>query len=668
MPLRPTLLQPRLCSYLPSLATVSGVMGIVLATMLAPLPLAAQQPAAAGDAPAVAGEFRPGWSILPDATQGMVAVDNLPQLLERWTRTSLAELQHDEAMRPFLESQREAIEEKLADAGLRAGLRFEDLRDAVSGELVLAWIRFDDDRRRPYSVAMLADTRQRDAQRDAMLEKIDAELRRRDATASTVELHGEPVTLYTLPQKRGQLTVERLLVVTVDGRVIISDRPETMETLIVASREGTTGGLAEAADYRDVFSQLQNPEADPSAEPEPVLRWFARPIGMAMIARDAAGVDRGRQIDVLKLLRNQGFDAIKSAGGQIHVATEDYDLLHRSFILAPPTSSGPERYTEAARMLQFPNAPMADPPGWTLPTAATFFQAHWKMEDAFWAAETLVDEAFGEKIFRKVIQDIRDDEEGPQIDLANDVIANFDDNLLVLTDNRIEDGQTSERALGAIRLRDSAVVAKAINGAMEGDPDVYQVPYDEHLIWEIRPGEADPPGFEVDGFPDFGFDEPEPTEANEPEPLLEKWALTVYGDYLFFASHAELLVEIIEHEQQGGPTIAAAPEFQRVRDVIATLGGESRAMERIVRTDLAWRVKYELLRQEKFLESDSMLATLLRRARDRAETAEPGEPLKIQTGQLPPFAQIRHHLQPGGGFTRTEENGWSATHFLLRKP
>lgn len=642
-------------------------MGAALAAMLAVVPLAAQQPPAANDAPAVATEFRPGWSILPDSTQGIVAVDDLPELLERWTRTSLAELQHDEAMRPFLETQREAIERELADAGLQAGLRFADLRDSVSGELVLAWMRFDD-RQRPYSIAMLADTRGREAQRDAMLAKVDRALRQRDAAVTSVQLRGEQATLYTMPKRRGQLVVERLLVATPDGRVIITDRPETMEMLIAAAREGIEDGLAEAADYRGVFGELQNPPGDGSAGPPPALRWFARPIGMAMIARDAAGVDRGRQVDVLRLLRNQGFDAIQSAGGQIQIATDNYDLLHRAFVLAPPTAPGPERYTKAARMLQFPNGPMGDPPGWALPTAATFFQAHWRMEEAFWAAETLVDEAFGEKIFRKVIEDIRKDEEGPQIDLANDIAANFDDNLLILTDNRIDEGRTSERALGAIRLKDPAVVAQAINRAMEGDPDVYEFPYEQHLIWEIRPGEAQAPGFEVDAFADFGFEEPEPPAAGAANPLLEKWALTVYGDYLFFSSHAELLVEIIEHERSGGPTIAAAPEFQRVREVILAEGGETRAMERIVRSDLAWRVKYELLRQEKFMESDSMLATLLRRARDRAETAEPSEPLELDTSQLPPFAEISHHLQPGGGFTRTEENGWSMTHFLLRKP
>lgn len=667
-----------------NLRAVARCLLSVAAALLLTAPFATAQEAASDQDPAPANQpapatqpgsdgFRPGVSILPNSTQGMVAVDNLPKFLDRWPRTSLSDLQDEESLRPFLETQREAIEKRLADSGLQSGIRLSDLRAAVSGELVLAWMRYEAPRR-PYSIALLADTRGRDAQREALLKKVDEELRGREATLSTLELAGQQASLYTLPQQRGQLIVERLVVATVDGRLMLCDRPETLEALITASQNGIEGGLTEAADYQGVLDGMKaaaaaEVEAEAAAEEaEASLRWFARPLGMATIVRDASGVDRGRQVDVLKLLRNQGFDAVQSAGGQLQLATEDYDLLHRAFVFAPPTVEGPERYKLAARTLQFPNGEMADPPAWVLPTAASLFQAHWKMEEAFWAVETLVDEAFGEKIFRKVIEDIREDIEGPQIDLANDVVANFDDNLIILTDNRVQDGKTSERVLGAIRLKEMPVVAAAINDAMSGDPDVYKFPYEHHLIWEIRPSQGEVAEFDIEGFEDFGFETEEAAPKNESDPLLERWAVTVYGDHLIFSSHADLLVEIIEHARTGGPSITTVPEFQRVRDAIAAEGGELRAMERIVRTDLTWRIKYELIRQGKFLESDSLLATLLRRAKEEVETNRESEPIQIDASQLPPFEVIRRHLQPAGGFVRTEELGWSTTHFLLRKP
>ncbi len=57
------------------------------------------------------------------------------------------------------------------------------------------------------------------------------------------------------------------------------------------------------------------------------------------------------------------------------------------------------------------------------------------MEDAFWASETLINEAFGDEIFRPMIDGIKEDEEGPQIDVEKDFFPNLDDQLILITDN-----------------------------------------------------------------------------------------------------------------------------------------------------------------------------------------------------------------------------------------
>ena len=57
-------------------------------------------------------EFLPAVSLLPQTTQGFVEFQDIPELLDRWEQTSLASLQHDPAMQPFINSQRDAIEAK----------------------------------------------------------------------------------------------------------------------------------------------------------------------------------------------------------------------------------------------------------------------------------------------------------------------------------------------------------------------------------------------------------------------------------------------------------------------------------------------------------------------------------------------------------------------------
>jgi hypothetical protein len=614
-------------------------------------------------------------SLLSDLTQGMVAIDSVPKFTESWRKTSLSQMQQDESLREFFELHQANIEAKMAQMGLRTGIRFRDLADAVSGELVFAWIRFEAPKH-PFSIAILADTRGRDGQRNSLLKKMDGELRKRNATVAELEIRGAvnesyKAIVYTMPQKRGQLVVERIVAVDVKGRLIFSDRPETVQALVAAEASGKATGLVASQDYVDVFAQIEKSweKGEVIAADSPSIKWFARPIGMGMIGRELAGVDRGRQVDILKLLQNQGFDAVKSIGGQLHLATEHYDLLHRGYVLAPPTVSTPERYKLAARILQFPNLEMKDPPSWVLPTAATFLQVSWKMEKAFWATETLVNEAFGvDKFFRQMLDEIRDDED-TQIDIEKDVVANFMEDLYIMSENRIDGEETQERAVSAIRIKNPERVAEVLNKALDGDKDAQLFDYPDHPVWEIRPQPVEKEVFEVDGG-NLDFETDEEEEQAERKPLLDRSAITVFDGYLMVSSHPELLVDIIKQSQNPTATLGQDASFQRVTEAMEREGGKSRSFQRIVRTDLSLRIKYQLLREGKFVESDSMLAAILRRLKETnetAETAEPAERAKIDMSKLPAFSEVEKYLQPAGGFVVTEDQGWSTTYFLLRK-
>lgn len=632
----------------------------------------AQRP---GNAAEQAAVFHPAVSILPATTEGFVELQELPRLIDRWQETSLADLQHDPAMKPFLDSQRDVIAAKLSEIGVQAGITFRDLQEAVSGELVVAWLRFSDTQR-PFSVALLADTRGRDAGREALLAKVDKNLREREAVVSSMAVRGYPATLYTLPRKKGQVAVERLGVIEVQGRVIVSDRMETIAGLVSEALDGPRRALEQMVEYRGVFSQPSLSEV----RPEPHVRWFARPLELGLILRELAEIDRGNNVDVIQLLQDQGFDAIRAVGGRIYLATEHYDILHRGFVYAPATTPGEEKYKLAAAMLQFPQHAMTPPPEWILPEAATYFLVNWKLEKAFWASETLVDGAFNSEFFRKTLKGIRDDPKGIQIDFADEVVSKLGEAVVFMSDNRTTEQGTQERVLAAIRLREPEEVAATLNGSLSRDPDIYKMDYPHHVLWEVRPSaeeEGEDPFFEISGgFGSFndGAEEVESTideETLASEPVLERMGITVFDGHLFLASHSEMLVELIDHARSSQQRFGNHPASLRVYEAILREGGKERSMEWILRSDLTWRVKYELLRTKHFLESDSLLASLIRRGKERAEKAKKKNqpaPEEIDLTQLPPFASIRDYLQPGGGFATTDQNGWTMTQFLLRKP
>jgi hypothetical protein len=616
--------------------------------------------------------FRPSVALLPETTEGFLEFTDLPALAENWQKTSLSKIQHDDAMRPFFDSEREKIEKRLANMGMKIGVTLRDFCDAVSGDVVLAWLSFETPQR-PYSIVLMADTRGRDQQREDLLAKIDAELKSQEAKVSTTQIDGLEAVVYTLPKKKGQITTDRFALLSLEGRLIISDHVETLTELVKTANSGSPGGLEKQAEFKKVFESLgeTHQAGEQLATDTPKLRWFARPIQMGMIARQIFGVDRGRQVDILNLLREQGFDAIRAAGGEFHLATDSFDLLHRGFVLAPPTTEKPDRYRLAARSLQFPNAEFGPTPAWVVPSAASLLRANWKMQDAFWSMETLVDAAFSDKgFFREMLEGIRKDPSGGiQVDVANDLVANLGQDFLIMTENEVVDGETHEQVLGALRITDATTVAKVVNDALSKDPDIFKVPFADHPVWEVRPSASAEPDDFIDDL-GFEFNERELANAKPAEPLLDAWSFTVFDGYLMFSSHADFLIKVIKHANQQGGTLEDTEAFKRAHQAIAAeTAGKPLAMTRVVRTELAWRIKYQLIREGKFVESDSLLANLIRRAQESSEKAEAKNAdagLEIDTSLLPEFEAIRQYLQPAGGYMQTTDQGWTFTQFLLR--
>ena len=56
-----------------------------------------------------------------------------------------------------------------------------------------------------------------------------------------------------------------------------------------------------------------------------------------------AAVPKKRRKDMLAILQTEGFDAIQALGGYVHLATDDYEMLHRTQIYAPPLAGAAAR-------------------------------------------------------------------------------------------------------------------------------------------------------------------------------------------------------------------------------------------------------------------------------------------------------------------------------------
>ena len=390
---------------------------------------------------------------------------------------------------------------------------------------------------------------------------------------------------------------------------------------------------------------------------------------MARIIRKSVKVDRGNQVDILKLLETQGFDAVQAVGGAIGFAGSTFDLVHRGYVLAPPTLESAARYAKAGAMLQLYNQELQPIPNWVHADVAKFSRLNWDLAQAVWASESLINEAFGDDIFRPMLEGIRDDEEGPQIDIENNVLPNLDKEILLITDNTVPATIDSERMLVAIKVKDANAIRLAIQKAMEVEPDASKLDAVPGVdIWRVeRTGESE--DFDAEFLNDLGFGE-DARQDSQP-PLLEHWAIALVDKgpgspdaYLMFSSHSDLLVlaaKRVQSGEQGG--FSSLDVTQEIIKAMRQLGAKSVGYERITRTDLNIRVKYELLRQGKLKESDSVLASIVRRIFEDQD-AEDEDP--INGALLPPIDQIQKYLRPGGGYIEMLPDGMSINGFFLK--
>lgn len=628
-----------------------------------------------------AENYVPAMALVPDTAAGVLRVPSVPELVKAWKETTLYSLGNDPAMKPFIDFQKQRSELQTKTLGFDIGLRPQDILDVASGEAVAVWLPFEDPRR-PFALAVIVDIRGNLARSQELLEQADRDLRAAGATLQESSFGDQKVRRYALKPLPGQIKIDEVAIALDDQRLIAADRESVIVSMLeVIAGKREVSKLEAAGDFVGVREQTLNhslPAGVDGVAGTIGLEWFARPIAMGRIIKEAAKIDRGKQVDILNLLQRQGFDAVAAMGGQLTVGHGDFDLLHKGFIWAPPVPGQPERFRLAARMLRPINDDDNEVPAWAGPEIASFARVNWELSEAFWHAESLVDDALGGPIFRDLLDGIRDDEEGPQIDIEKNVIPNLGQHVIVITDNQLPADLRSERMLVAIEARDASALREAVRKTLEVDPDATLLPVATpgvQVYRVLRTEEAD--DFEAEIFGDLeGADD----ESDVPAPLLNQWAITVLDDpkaapgasktpgYLIFSSHPELLLDAVQRFATPNPpaSFGQLPGVKSVQshlDMLASShGGTGHAFSRLARTDRTMRVKYSLMREGKFRDSDSVLATLFR----RIFISSDNKTADLGTKSLPPFEQVESYFRPAGSISKATEMGWTLDGFLLK--
>jgi len=657
-----------------------------------------------------AASFSPSEKLLPESTRVWVSVADPQALRKRFERSSLGGLVFDPLMSTFLDGLRQ--QGRASADPLRGTLEitFEEVEQIAGGEIALGVIERPDGLLA--TVALIDTSGHEDAVQpvvDALLERVAAKGGKALATpprntalikaftipvaaadagkaapadagkaAPAGDAKGIPAGENKGGTAGGQVTARQLAVRVTPGILIIgdgydavSDVAATLDT--TSGTTLTTGTPAGSLASLPAFAKVAERCATGVPATAATVRWFLDPLAYLAADRRTHPPKKNRKgPDYVAILRRQGFDAVSGVGGCLFFGEGDVDLRHNTLIHAPPQNGrpadGPGRFQKAARMLCFPNVADLSPAAWVPGSAASWTSFQWDIANAFDSMQPLVDDIVGEEgVFDDVIASLKEDPDGPQIDVRGDLIRHLGGRCVVASDHETPLEPDCERMLIALETRDAEAVAAILAKGMTSETGVRRVDSGGNVIWEtIKPTaarEAAPAAGGDDAADDAALRRrTRQRERQDNDSVWPNLSVAVAHGHVFVASHRDFLERVLANGSSS--SVAEDGSYKAVAAELKQLIGDERALSSFNRTERLVRPAYELLRAGRLPESKSLAGTLLTRLLDndpqqagKRQDAGPRKQ-KVDGSSLPEFEQIRQYFGVNGMSMQSTPDGW----------
>ncbi len=629
---------------------------------------------------AQAAGFAASETIFPDTTRAWLSIPDPQGFKEHFDRTPYGNLIADPAMKEFVDEFREQLSHSGKQRLAKLGLTLEDLAKVPGGELAVAAIEAQPGR---LCTVLLVDTTGHEEDAKALVDTITSRLVEQKATK--VAMNGAPpqLSVYQLPpdpdDTRGDTAARdrRVAFAQSSSALVVGDDPLQVGQAFAVLAQGRADNLSTLPGFAAVTARVGK-EVDATAAP---LRWFVDPFGFAK-AYQATNPPREKRKgpDYVAILARQGFDAVKAAGGVVAFDDGGHSLRHHTLVYAPPLPgrdpAGPDRYDLAGRMLRFPDADGVAPPAWVPRDVAGWSALHWDMQNAFASAESLVDDVVGEKgVFDDVIASLKEDPDGPQIDVEKDLVACLGKRITLITDHVDPIDTDSERIVIAIEATEPERVAATVGKTMQTDSDMQKIDIKGHVVWELIDRSAAIPKIEVEtpGLPSVGAAEKPGKHSGDDdaahrrrqrlkekeEKLLPHSAVTVAHGHLLIASHRDILERVLT-PGGGSDTLAAAPDYTATAAALTRLLPGKAAIRSFAREDETVRPAYELLRQGSMPKSKSVFGQLLNGILGDGKPGTVREQ-RIDGSSLPEFDKVRRYFGTACLGMESTADGWYIT-------
>lgn len=611
-------------------------------------------------------------TVLPQTIKSYVSIPDYDQASANFDETQIGKMMADPVMKPFTDDLKEQIKQKLIAGGVKLGINLDDLKDVYAGEICFA--NDQPNGAKSDGVVLTVDVTGKQAQVNVLLAKISKHQKANGAKESKVTIGGVAATKFDLPPNAEKPGPNEAYYAVSQDLLVATDSQLTLKYILESIAAAKQDNLASLEAFKAVLARAAQGRGPDTYD----FEWFVEPFGYAEVLRSQQGGRKKRGTDMLQLLRNQGFDAVKGLGGYVNFMvandSDQLEMVHSSFVYAPqdPQAENGERFRLGARVLNFPNDPNFQPHNWVPDDIATFLDFRWNVQDAFKFSETIVNEYADDEIFDELIESLEKDPAGPKVDVVNQIVRHLDDKVCMLVDVKTPITPQSEQRLVAVHLLDPAPVKAAITQIMQQDPNAEKHEVGEEEIWEIHEEEEEIPTLVISGpgFPDSFAVNNQFTQGDDNKPKIPNAAVAVVGEWVYFANNKELIKKVILTKQAGGNAklLDQAADYQRMDKALQVLGSGADSFRHFARTDQAARVTYELMQQGKMPESESALGKIINELWSMGQEDEMAKrEQQIDASKLPPFAQVEGYLGPTGSYARSEDDGWYVSGAMLKK-
>jgi hypothetical protein len=615
--------------------------------------------------------FPPSEKIFPATTRGWVSISHGPEFRQRFNRTQYGLLLKDPSMKPFIESVRKQLESSNSGRLGRLGLTLDDLLEVAGGEYALGAVESPAGK---LATVVLVDVTGRDAEARGLVDKMNQRMVEQKGTKVATN-GGGPLTVYQFAasENSGRTGEQRVAFALAGSTLIVGDDPALITQVMGTLGEGRGDCVGSLQSFGAIMGRCQNQVPATAA----AVRWYVDPLPFAKAYQSTNPPREKRKgPDYVAILGRQGFDAVKGAGGVVVFDDGGRAMQHHTMVYAPPLAGRQPfavgRFDLAARMLQFPDVEAIAPQPWVPRDVSGWTSLQFDLRNAFVTAESLVDDIVGEKgVYDDVIASVKEDPDGPQIDLEKDLVTCLGNRVTLITDHATPIGTDSERMVIAVEAVDPARVAATVAKSMSIDPDMAKIDVQGNVAWELIDRSMAIPQLEVElpggAVPHADHDDDAQRRRSKlrdrDEKLLPHSVVTVAHGHLFIASHRDILERVLATKGDVEALGSTADYGQVAAELNRLLPGKA-ATRSFTREEEAIRPAYEMLRQGSMPKSKSLTGQLLN------GILGDGKPGTVRTQRLdgstlPDFEMVRRYFGTAGVGMQSLPDGWYITGVTL---